>query len=288
MKQRIITGIIVILIMIPILLFAQTPVLPIAIAIGSVIAMFEIMRCIGMHKAYAFAIPLYLLAASMPFLSRFMALGSLNATVKPESAKHLAQYGAILMLVLLFYFFTVAVFSHGKYNLADVCVLFATAFYVLAGFNSIIIMYDNEQGGHILYLAIFIGAWGTDAFAYFCGRLVGRGGKHKLIPDVSPKKTVEGAIGGIVLGVATMVLFGVVCNQFTPYDSNIVMFALGGLMVSIVSQIGDLFMSYIKRYYGIKDFSNLFPGHGGVLDRFDSIFSVAIAMMCLTTFVDFF
>ena len=111
MKQRIITGIIVVLIMIPILLFAQTPVLPIAIAIGSVIAMFEIMRCIGMHKAYAFAVPLYALAASVPFLSRFMALGSLNANVKPESAKHLAQYGAILMIVILFYFFTVAIFS---------------------------------------------------------------------------------------------------------------------------------------------------------------------------------
>ena len=109
MKQRIITGIIVVLIMIPILLFAQTPVLPIAIAIGSVIAMFEMMRCVGMHKAYAFAVPLYALSASLPFLSRFMALGSLNATAKPESAKHLAQYGAILMIIILFYFFTVAI-----------------------------------------------------------------------------------------------------------------------------------------------------------------------------------
>ena len=288
MKQRIITGIFLILIMVPIILFAQTPVLPIAIAIGSVSAVFELSRCIGMQKAYAFVVPLYLLAASLPILSRFMALGSLNATIRPESAKHLAQYGAILMLVLLFYFFTVAVFSHGKYNLADVCVLFATAFYVLAGFNSIIIMYDNEQGGHILYLAIFIGAWGTDAFAYFCGRLFGRGGKHKLIPDVSPKKTVEGAIGGIVLCILTMILFGVVCNYFTEYHSNLLMFALGGLLIAVVSQIGDLLMSYVKRYYGIKDFGQLFPGHGGVLDRFDSIFAVAIALMCLTTFVDFF
>lgn len=288
MKQRIITGIIVILIMIPILLFAQTPVLPIAIAIGSVIAMFEIMRCIGMHKAYAFAIPLYLLAASMPFLSRFMALGSLNATVKPESAKHLAQYGAILMIIILFYFFTVAIFSHGKYNLTNVCVLFATSFYILMGFNSILIMHDNEQGGHILYLGIFISAWVTDVFAYFCGMLFGRGGKHKLIPDVSPKKTVEGSIGGMIFCVLCMVIFGLVCNHFTEYDSNILMFAIGGFLASIVSQIGDLLMSYVKRHYGIKDFSQLFPGHGGVLDRFDSILAVSIAMMCLTTFVDFF
>ena len=288
MKQRIITGVIVVLIMIPILLFAQTPVLPIAIAIGSVIAMFEMMRCIGMHKAWAFAVPLYAFAASLPFLSRFMALGSLNATQRPESAKHLAQYGAILMIGVLFYFFTVAIFSRGKYNLADVSVLFAGAFYILMGFNSIIILHDNEQGGHVLYLAIFISAWVTDVFAYFCGMLFGRGGKHKLIPDVSPKKTVEGSIGGIVFCVIAMMIFGVLCNWLTEYDSNILMFAIGGILASIVAQIGDLLMSYVKRYYGIKDFSQLFPGHGGVLDRFDSILAVAIAMMSFTTFVDFF
>ena len=288
MKQRIITGIIVVLIMIPILLFAQTPVLPFAIAIGSVIAMFEIMRCIGMHKAWAFAIPLYALAVSIPFLIRFMALGSLNATVTPESTKHLAQLGAILMIVVLFYFLTLAIFSHSKYNLADVCVLFATAFYILMGFNSIIILHDTEQGGHVLYLAIFVSAWVTDVFAYFCGFLFGRGGKHKLLPEVSPKKTVEGSIGGIVFCVIAMVLFGMLCNWLGEYDSKIVTFALGGFLASIVAQVGDLLMSYIKRYYGIKDFSQIFPGHGGVLDRFDSILAVAIAMMCLTTFVDFF
>ena len=288
MKQRVITGIIVILIMIPILLFAQTPVLPAAIAIGSVIAMFEIMRCIGMQKAYAFAVPLYALAASLPFLSRFMALGSLNASVKPESAKHLAQQGTILMIAILFYFFTIAIFSKGKYNLSDVCILFATSFYILMGFNSIIILHDNEQGGHVLYLAIFISAWLTDVFAYFCGMLLGRGGKHKLIPDVSPKKTVEGSIGGIVFCTLGMVAFGLLCNWLTEYDSNILMFAVGGILASIVSQVGDLLMSFVKRHYGIKDFSQLFPGHGGVLDRFDSILAVSIAMMCLTTFVDFF
>ena len=288
MKQRIITGIIVVLIMIPILLFAQTPVLPIAIAIGSVIAIFEMMRCIGLHKAYAFAIPLYALAVSLPFLSRFMALGSLNAIENHESAKHLAQYGAILMIIILFYFFTVAIFSRGKYHLSDVCVLFATAFYILMGFNSIIILHDNEVGGHVLYLAIFVSAWMTDVFAYFCGMLFGRGGKHKLIPDVSPKKTVEGSIGGIVFCVIGMMIFGLLCNWLTKYDSNILMFAVGGVLASIVAQIGDLLMSYVKRHYDIKDFSQLFPGHGGVLDRFDSILAVAIAMMCLTTFVDFF
>lgn len=288
MKQRIITGVIVVLIMIPILLFAQTPVLPIAIAIGSVIAIFEIMRCIGMQKAYSFAVPLYLLAAILPFLSRFMALKSLSAIEKPESAKHLAQYGVILVIGILFYFLTIAIFSHGKYNLSDVCVLFVTSLYILVGFNSILILHDNEQGGHILFIAIFVSAWITDVFAYFCGMLFGKGGKHKLIPDVSPKKTVEGSIGGIVFCILAMVLFGWLCKLFANQNSNLLMFAIGGLLASIVSQVGDLLMSFLKRNYGIKDFSRLFPGHGGVLDRFDSILAVAIAMMSLTTFVDFF
>ena len=134
MKQRIITGICLIFIILPTLLFAQTPFLPFAIAIGSVIAIFELSRCIGMKKAYPFVVPLYALAASLPFLSRFMVHGSLSVTAEPEfAAKHMGQYGAILMIIILFYFFTVAVFSRGKYNLADVCVLFAVAFYVLAG-----------------------------------------------------------------------------------------------------------------------------------------------------------
>ena len=289
MKQRIITGIILIIIMLPILLFAQTPVLPIAIAVGSVIAMFEIMRCIGLQKAYVFAIPLYVLAASLPFLVRLLALGSLNATVTPETpSPQLAQYASVLTIVMLLYFFTVAIFSRGKYHLSDVCVLFVTASYILLGFNSIIVMHDNEVGGHILHFAIFISAWMTDVFAYFCGMLFGRGGKHKLIPDVSPKKTVEGSIGGTVFCIIGMMIFGWLCNYFTNYDSNIIMFALAGVVASIVSQIGDLLMSYVKRHYGIKDFSQLFPGHGGVLDRFDSILAVSIALMCLTTFVNFF
>ena len=288
MKQRIITGIIVVLIMIPILLFAQTPVLPIAIAIGSVIAMFEMMRCIGMQKAYAFAIPLYALAASLPFLSRFMALGSLNAVQEHESAKHLAQHGAILMIVILFYFFTVAIFSHGKYNLSDVCVLFATAFYILMGFNAIIILHDNEVGGHVLYLAIFISAWMTDVFAYFCGMLFGRGGKHKLIPDVSPKKTVEGAIGGILFAMASFALYGWIVSLIADVTPNYPALILLGLPVSLVSIVGDLFMSLVKRRYDVKDYGKLFPGHGGVLDRFDSVLAVSVVMATFCSFFDFF
>ena len=187
------------------------------------------------------------------------------------------------------YFFTVAIFSRGKYNLSDVCVLFATAFYILVGFNSILIMHDNEVGGHILYLTIFVSAWMTDVFAYFCGMLFGRGGKHKLIPDVSPKKTVEGAIGGVVFCTLSFVGFGLIYNNFWVADGGktipLAAMAIVGFLVSIVSQVGDLSLSLLKRKYGIKDFGKLFPGHGGVLDRFDSV--LAVSIMLTVSFVVF-
>ena len=140
-----------------------------------------------------------------------------------------------------------------------------------------------------MYLICFIGAWMTDIFAYFCGMLLGRGGKHKLIPDVSPKKTVEGSIGGIVFCTLSLVLFGFIVERIAPeFQANLLIFALAGVFVSVVAQIGDLSMSVIKRTYGIKDYGKLFPGHGGILDRFDSVLAVSAVLLVFTTFFSFF
>ncbi|MBQ8214245.1 MAG: CDP-archaeol synthase [Clostridia bacterium] len=133
-----------------------------------------------------------------------------------------------------------------------------------------------------------MGAWVTDTFAYFCGMLFGRGGKHKLIPDVSPKKTVEGSIGGTVFCILAMVIFGIIINSIADLRANYIVLIGAGLLASIVSQIGDLCMSVIKRTYGIKDYGKLFPGHGGVLDRFDSVLAVAIVLAALCSFFNFF
>lgn len=150
-------------------------------------------------------------------------------------------------------------------------------------------VHDHVDGGEYIYLIAFIGAWVTDIFAYFCGMLFGRGGKHKLIPDVSPKKTVEGSIGGIVFCILSMILYGVIVSAIEPsLQPNIPVFAFAGLLISIVSQIGDLCMSLIKRTYGIKDYGKLFPGHGGMLDRFDSVLAVSSVLLVITSFFDFF
>ena len=161
--------------------------------------------------------------------------------------------------------------------------------YILIGFNAILVIHDWADGGAYLYLVCFIGAWITDIFAYFCGMLFGKGGKHKLIPDVSPKKTVEGSIGGIVFCILSLTLFGFIVDLLNPaLEANLLIFALAGLFVSVVAQVGDLSMSVIKRTYGIKDYGKLFPGHGGILDRFDSVLAVSVVLLVFTMFFSFF
>lgn len=273
MKQRFITGAVATAILIPVLIFADTLALPIGLAICSVIAVFEMIRCIGLQKAYVLNFPVYLAAGAFPFLVRYL-----------EDLTLLRRAALVFSMVYLIYLFAVATVSHGKYRISDVCILFATSFYILVGFNAIILLHDCEPGGNLSYLTIFIGAWITDIFAYLCGMLFGKGGKHKLIPDVSPKKTVEGSIGGTVFCTLCMLLYGIVLQNVTDVKVNFLMLAIAGVLAAVVAQIGDLLMSLIKRQYGIKDYGKIFPGHGGMLDRFDSILAVAIILLAFSSY----
>lgn len=277
MKQRIITSVVALCVLVPVLIFADTPVLPIALALCSVIAVYEMLACVGLKKSWAVSIPFYFVALAAPFFARHI------------ERLRFAAIAVSAVTVGILYLFTVLVFSHGKYNIQQIGAAFFAIAYILIGFNGILVIHDWTDGGEFLYLVAFLGAWVTDIFAYFCGMLFGRGGKHKLIPDVSPKKTVEGCIGGIVFCVLAMLLFGVIVEKSVPsIQSNLWVFAVGGVAVSVVAQIGDLSMSVIKRTYGIKDYGKLFPGHGGILDRFDSVIAVSTVLLVVTSFFNFF
>jgi hypothetical protein len=134
-----------------------------------------------------------------------------------------------------------------------------------------------KLGGEIetYHQTIVPGTIVTDSFALFTGMLVG---KHKLAPEISPKKTIEGAVGGALMG--TFVATAYYVTVINPAVS-LVLLILATLLLSVVGQIGDLAFSSIKRYYGKKDFSDLIPGHGGILDRFDSVVFVAMAFVIL-------
>ena len=128
-----------------------------------------------------------------------------------------------------------------------------------------------EGVGRVRMLLPFVIAFGSDTGAYFVGMFYG---KRKLAPHISPKKTLEGSLGGAAAGAVCALLYGLILMA-CGYGVNLLSLTVFGLIGSIVSQLGDLTFSAFKRQYGIKDYGNLLPGHGGVLDRFDSIYYLA-------------
>ena len=273
MKQRIITAVVAFFVLLPVLIFSDTVVFPLGLAVCAVLSVWEMFACVGLKNAWIFTVPMYLIGAAFPFLIRYL----------PDLAASVAIAAAVIWTL---YAFTVLIFAHGKYPVESVFVASFSLLYIFIGFNAILFIHDREPGGRYLYYICFLGAWITDIFAYFCGRAFG---KHKLIPAVSPKKTVEGSIGGTLFCVLATVVFGSVVEALVPeITANLAVFAVAGLLIAVVSQIGDLSMSVIKRNYGVKDYGFIFPGHGGVLDRFDSVIAVSALLMVFALFFNFF
>lgn len=136
--------------------------------------------------------------------------------------------------------------------------------YIVSFFN-LLVKIDEMNSGNKLIWMVFLIAWCCDTMAYYTGMLFG---KRKLCPEVSPKKTVEGAIGGILGSIVGLIIWKIFNFQINISIPQLIVLGIFG---GIVSQLGDLSASLIKRYVGIKDYGKIMPGHGGVLDRFDSI-----------------
>jgi phosphatidate cytidylyltransferase len=270
MLKRIITSIVAVCVLVPVLFLSGTAVLPAAVAIVTVIAVFEMLKCMGIHKKYAVCAPLYVASAAVPFMLRYI-----------ENRVTVASICFVAAVLYLIVMFVSIVWSHGKFSFADGMAMYALGIYIIAAMNSIIYVRDFGDGGKYVYLLIFMGAWITDIFAYFTGVFFG---KHKLIEDVSPKKTIEGSIGGIFFCALSFIVFGLIVGGFFDRDANLVFLAVSGVIVSVISQVGDLIMSVIKRHYGIKDYGKIFPGHGGMLDRFDSVLAVSLGMCAICMF----
>lgn len=268
MIKRVITGACIIAALIPIIIFSNTWAFPCIIALISLLSIYELAHCMGLHKRIAMTAPLYIFGAAFPFLLRIF-----------DDTLQLASIAVISIVFYVSYLFCCVIFSHGKVTYPEICTLCLTGLYILFALNMLI--YIRDYNGYVAFL-ILIGSWVTDACAYFTGRLFG---KHKLAPDVSPKKTVEGSIGGTVLCAAAFALTGFIVSLIdTGVTPNYIYLIISGLIIAVISQAGDLIMSVIKRHYGIKDFGNIFPGHGGMLDRMDSVFSVTLGIQMLVMF----
>ena len=281
MKKRIITAIVALCVFAPVCIFSGTWFLGVAFGIISLVGTFEMAKCLGFHKKLALTIPMYLASLGLPIVRWVI---HHNQVSKPNSVFLLIAMTTAF--VLLIYSLAYVMFGKNKLKISDVMGYYSLSVYVIGCFSSVVMVRftgENEFGKY-MFFSIFISAWVCDTFAYFTGRLLG---KHKLIPEISPKKTIEGAIGGIVFTLLALIGYWAII-KFTPlsYDGiKIWHICIMGVLLPIVSQIGDLLASSIKRQYNIKDFGNVFPGHGGVLDRFDSAMLVAPILCCINAII---
>ena len=189
---------------------------------------------------------------------------------------HLVPVESLNMVVtlsvptILLILFAQVIATDMKTSFKDIAYTFLGIFYVVF-FMMFVAFIDGMQNGKILIWYAIIAAWGTDIFAYFIGKHFG---KHKF-SKVSPKKSIEGCIAGTVGAILLMLLYTYVANTFWGMSYSYGFIAMIGLILSLIGQIGDFAASSIKRYVDIKDYSNLIPGHGGMLDRIDSLIFLA-------------
>ncbi|SDJ71805.1 phosphatidate cytidylyltransferase [Sediminibacillus albus] len=248
MKQRIITAVIAILLFFPIVFFGGWPFKTLVYIIAT-IGVLELLKMrMTVNYVVPFALTILLLWALLIPLTEheIMDLLQINKTEMTLTA------------VLLLLSYTVLV--KNKFTFEDAGFLVLSAIYVGTGFYYF--MDAREAGPEFIFYGIIV-VLATDTGAYFCGRAFGR---RKLWPEISPNKTIEGAVGGVVLACVVAVIFHLIFPL--PHNLGIIVFVT--ILASFVGQIGDLVESAFKRYYDVKDSGNLLPGHGGILDRFDS------------------
>lgn len=227
--------------------------LPISISILSMIGVHEVLWSTGFVKNVMLSVYSILLAGLIPFWVYY-------------GQDLLAGRTALFVYFVLV--FITALVSKRTVTMEKLggSFFFAT---LIPYFLSSFIRLDQLDGERkVLLLIPLVAAFLSDSFALFTGMLIGR---HKLAPELSPKKTVEGAWGGLIGATIFMLVYGVVMRECFHVSVQFPLLALYGALGSIFAQLGDLSFSYIKRQYGLKDFGYIFPGHGGVLDRFDSV-----------------
>ncbi len=261
MKQRVITALIFGIIFIGALLLMNTVIFPVFVAVLSVMAVYEIEKAVRLSNKLIISASL-VISAAIPFVTHF--------GIKINTAAFMCIY-VVMMLIFMLVLYEKTKFEQAVIAIfSSVCVPFSFSLMIIfrdahkhfSGFTP-------KDGVYLLILA-FCASWATDIFAYFVGSKLG---KHKLCPKISPKKSVEGAIGGVVGAALVNVLILFIFRKCVFEQASLISYpavAVLSVVLSVVSMFGDLAASTIKRNFGIKDFGKLLPGHGGIMDRFDS------------------
>lgn len=227
----------------------------VAVSLISIIGLTEIYKVIQVNKSFI-GILGYIVGALYYLLIYF----------------NMEEYNMNLIVLFLIMLLAAYVLSFPEYSINDIALVVFGVFYVAVMLSYVYKVRLIEDGGIVVWL-IFIGSWGSDTCAYLVGSKIGR---HKLSPKLSPKKSIEGSIGGIVgAGLLGFIFATIFKNSINDFSNPQLAFTIIGCLSSVISQVGDLAASGIKRNYDIKDYSNLIPGHGGILDRFDSVIVIA-------------
>lgn len=278
MKTRVISGTVIGILLVGAYLLMFTPVIDVLFSVLAAAACFEVTKVAGVKNPVLKAI-----AIAFSFL---LPLGLIYI----PSAKLLEVI--VILYVILLVILTVANFSKTTITFPELAVTLYASLIIPAAFASIGLISDmyikypafiSKADCRLLLWITVATALLTDVFAYFVGV---KFGKHKMAPNLSPKKSVEGAVGGVVCVLLFMLLSLLVFEKLLakqPFFMPVWFYSLTVVFISITSMFGDLMASLIKRYYGVKDYSNLIPGHGGIMDRFDSVLLASPTMFVLVT-----
>lgn len=268
MKQRVLSGVVLTAFLAAIVVFDKIfPLaLNIAVALISLAAVDELGRALDLQRKWFLIGPSLLAAAAVPFCSQ--------------------QWQFTVYCLYSLVVFTAMIVYHHETTFKEVAVLYSMVVMIPCALQTLVSLRELNRGHGMFYVLIAVlAAWVADVGAFFAGTLFGR---HKLCPEISPKKTVEGAIGGMVANVAVMLLCGVWFSRVFyqgQVEVNYLALFLIGLLGSPISILGDLSFSLIKRSCHIKDFGQVIPGHGGILDRFDSVIFTAPFVYVLVSFL---
>ena len=278
MLTRIISGAVGVVLLGAVLFFHDTIVLPIAVAAIIAVMLFELLRAVKLHKCIPILLAAEACGIAVPILYGVLTKLSVDGpAVLPHNEfkawRYAHDYNLYIfgiMLLCAFVVFITWLRKHKEIRYEQVFFVLAVMILVPQAMTTMVRMerYDSESGLFLLIMGL-CGAWIADTGAYFTGVAIG---KHKLCPEISPKKTIEGLVGGIL---TTAIVYTGAFSVYYGFTAKRAVIAfVTGAVCAVIGTVGDLSASMVKRQIGFKDYGKIMPGHGGLMDRFDSVLFV--------------
>lgn len=287
MRTRLISAAVGLVIMISMLIFHDTFILPFITAGITVIMLYELLRAVKLEKSIPILVSVLAYGITVPvvYSLNYNFIDSPLTYAQYRENRSLILFGVALLCSMGI--FVIWLNQHKKIRYEQVFFALAAMIFVPNAMSTMIrIDRENIQHGVFFLVLGLCGAWIADSGAYFTGVAIG---KHKLCPEISPKKTIEGFIGGMISTAVVFVACFAVYNNMIAYSpmkedvSSYIAVAVTGLLCAVIGTVGDLSASMVKRQIGFKDYGKIMPGHGGLMDRFDSVLFVLPTFYCLIT-----